>query len=140
MSADPTLTYQLDPTTYEVLTEALEQHTAHQELLTRQAQFAPTTEDRIALLHDVLSAEELRRTIEAAQDAGQVSITLEPETYRLLTEALAGYHDDQMHAAEEATQKNDDPDSGDFARQAAAIADRLHVQAIEAAQSTPRPP
>ena len=133
MSADPTLTYQLDPTTYEVLSEALEQHAAHQELLTRQAQFAPTTEDRMALLHDVLHTEELRRTIEAAQDAGQVSIPLEPSTYRLLTEALSGYHDDQMHAAEEATQDHDDPEAGDPARQSAAAADRLHLQAVEAA-------
>ena len=133
MSADPTLTYQLDPTTYEVLTEALEQHAAHQELLTRQAQFAPTTEARMALLHDALRAEELRHIIEAAQGAGQVSITLEPSTYRLLTEALSGYHDDQMHAAEEASQEHDDPDDGDPARQSAAAADRLHLQAVEAA-------
>ena len=69
MSVEPTLTYQLDSTTYKVLTEALEQHAAHQELLTRQAQFAPTTEDRMTLLHEVLYAEELRRTIEAAHSA-----------------------------------------------------------------------
>ncbi|WP_298591868.1 hypothetical protein [uncultured Kocuria sp.] len=136
MSIEPTLTYQLDSTTYEVLTEALEQHAAHQELLTRQAQFAPTTEDRMTLLHEVLHAEELRRTIEAAHSAGHVSITLEPSTYHLLTEALAGYHDDQMHAAEEATQEHEDPDDGDPARQAAATADRLHLQAVEATQFT----
>ena len=136
MSVEPTLTYQLDSTTYKVLTEALEQHAAHQELLTRQAQFAPTAEDRMTLLHEVLHAEELRRTIEAAHSAGQVSITLAPSTYQLLTDALSGYHDDQMHAAEEATQDHDDPDDGDPARQAAAAADRLHLQAVEAATCT----
>ena len=41
-----------------------------------------------------------------------------------------------MQEAEEAIQERDDPEDGDPARQAAATADRLHTQAIEAAQPT----
>ncbi|GEO97321.1 hypothetical protein [Kocuria turfanensis] len=137
MTTTPTLTYDLDPTTFEVLTDALEHYAAHQELLTHDRQFTPTTEDRTTLLLKVLHADELRRTIETAAAAGQVTITLDPSTYQVLTEALATYHADQMHAAAEATAEHDDPEDGDPARQAAATADRLHLQAIEATQLTP---
>lgn len=136
MATTPTVTYALDPTAHEVLTEALEGYAAHQELLTHDRQFAPTAQDRMALLTDVLRADELRRAIDAAASAGKATITLDPSTYRVLTEALATYHADQTHAAEEATAEHDDPDDGDPARQAAATADRLHLQAIEAAQLT----
>lgn len=137
MTDTPAITYLLDEDTAPVLIDALEQYAAHQELLTHHHQFAPTAEDRMALLLRALHADELRRTIEAAEDTGQVTLTLDPDTYQLLTEALAGYHDDQMHAAEEATQIHDDPEDGDPSRQAAATADRLHVQAVEATQFTP---
>ena len=136
MTTTPTLTYALDPTTFEVLTDALEHYAAHQELLTHDRQFTPTAEDRMALLVEVLDADRLRRTIEAAEDSGQVTITLDPSTYRVLTEALATYQADQTHAAAEATAEHDDPEAGDPAHQAAATADRLHLQAIEATQLT----
>lgn len=136
MSTTPTVTYQLDPGTYEVLTDALEQHAAHLEQQTHEPLFAPTTEDRTQLLLGVLQADELRRAIEDAEHAGTVTLTLDPTTFGLLSAALASYHADQQHAVEEATQVHDDPEDGDLARRAAATADRLHVQAVEAAQFT----
>lgn len=138
MTDTPAITYLLDEDTTPVLIDALEQYAAHLELLTHHQQFAPTAHARMNLLVEVMHAEELRRKVEAAEDTGQITLTLDPDTYRVLTEALAGYHDDQMQAAAEATAPHDDPDEGDPARQAAATADRLHIEAIAAFQCTPR--
>ena len=136
MTAPPTVTYHLDPATYDVLTDALEQHAAHLEQVTHESLFAPTAADREELHAEAARAEQLRDAIDSAQGAGHVTVALTPTTYGTLSAALASYHADQMQEAEEAIQERDDPEDGDPARQAAATADRLHTQAIEAAQPT----
>ena len=64
---------------------------------------------------------------------------LDPPTFQMLSAALSSYEYDQMQEAAEATQQHDNPEDGDTARQAAATADRLHLQAVEATELTPHP-
>lgn len=132
MNRTPAITYTLDEQTAPVLTEALETQAAHLDQQAREPLFAPTAAARVQLLEEAGRVAQLRQTVEDAQAAGTVTLSLDPETYGLLSAALASYHADQMHEAAEATQQRDDPDDGDYARRAAATADRLHVQAIEA--------
>ena len=139
MATTPIVTYALDEVNTPVLTEALEQYAAHREQQTHEPLFAPTVEARIELLEEVARADQLRRAVEDAQSAGYIAVPLDPVTFRMLSAALSSYEYDQMQEAAEATQQHDDLEEGDPARQAAATADRLHLQAFEATELTPHP-
>lgn len=133
MTPVPAVTYTLDEDTAPVLLEALETQAAHLDQQARELLFAPTPTARAQLREEADRVAQLRQTVEDARAAGHVTMLLDPETYGLLSAALASYHADQMHAAAEATRERDDPDDGDPARRAAATADYLHTQAIAAA-------
>lgn len=133
MTTTPVLTWTLDEDTAAVLIEALETHAAHLDQQACEHLFAPTAAARAQLRAEAARVTQLRQTVEDAQ-TGTVTVPLDPETYGLLSAALASYHADQTIEAEEATQQRDDPDDGDYARRAAATADRLHVAAIDAIQ------
>ena len=64
MTVPPTVTYHLDPATYDVLTDALEQHAAHLEQVTHESLFAPTAADREELHAEAARAEQLRDAID----------------------------------------------------------------------------
>lgn len=133
MTTTPIVTYALDEVNTSVLTDALDVHAAHCEQQTHEPLFAPTVEKRIELLEEASRADQLRRAVEEAQDAGYIAVSLDPATFQVLSAALSSYEADQTQEATEATQEHDEPDDGDPARQAAAAADRLHLQAVEAA-------
>ncbi|GGG61458.1 hypothetical protein GCM10011374_25600 [Kocuria dechangensis] len=139
MIAPPTVTYPLDPETFEVLTQALEQHAAHREQQIHEPLLAPTAQERMRLFHEVACTDQLRCTVEDARSAGQVSLPLDPVTFEVLSTALSSYHDDQRQEAAEATPRRADLHDGGRARGAAALADRLHLQALEAAYFPLRP-
>jgi protein involved in temperature-dependent protein secretion len=139
MIPPPTVTFSLDSETFEVLTQALEQHAAHREQQIHEPLLAPTAQERMRLFHEVAYTDQMRRTVEDALSAGQVHLPLDPVTFEVLSAALSSYHDDQQQEAAEATHQCEDPDSGGHARGAAALADRLHLQALEAAYFPLRP-